>query len=121
MKNALLARLFLLFCKGALFAQTSIELPPNQSMLLYGKGPGQDATINPYDGEDCYALIENFGTVPFSVRIQQQKTIIYSITIPSKTTKKIRLRQGHALYLDPASKLVAKARIQYEAMEVEQP
>lgn len=39
-------------------------------MLLYGKGPRQDATINPYDGEDCYALIENFGTVPFSVRIQ---------------------------------------------------
>ena len=121
MKNALLTSLFLLFCKGALFAQTRIELPPNQSMLLYGKGPGQDATINPYDDEDCYALIENFGTVPFSVRIQQQKTIIYSITIPSKTTKKIRLHQGHALYLDPASKLVAKARVQYEAMEVEQP
>ena len=48
---------------------------------------------------NCYTLIENFGTVPFSVRIQQQKTIIYSITIPSKTIKKIRLRQGHALYL----------------------
>ena len=63
-------------------------------MLLYGKGPGKDATINPYDGEDCYTLIENFGTVPFSVRIQQQKTIIYSITIPSKTIKKNPLRQG---------------------------
>lgn len=121
MKNRLLIGLFLFFLKGEVFAQTSFELAPNQSMLLYGKGPGQDATINPYDGEDCYALIENFSTVPFSVRIQQQKTIFYSITIPSKTTKKIRLRQGHALYLDPASKLVAKARIQYEAMEVEQP
>ena len=85
MKNRLLIGLFLFFLKGEVFAQTSFELAPNQSMLLYGKGPGHDTTINPYDGKDCYALRENFGTVPFSVRIQQQKTIIYSITIPSKT------------------------------------
>ncbi len=121
MKNALLASLFLLFCKGALFAQTSFELAPNQSMLLYGKGPGQDATINPYDGQDCYAIVENFGEVPFTVRIQQQRTIIDIIVLPAKTTKKILLLQGHELYLDPSSKAVAKARVWYEAMEGEQP
>ena len=76
MKNRLLIGLFLFFLKGEVFAQTSFELAPNQSMLLYGKGSGQDATINPYDGQDCYAIVENFGEVPFTVRVQQQKTII---------------------------------------------
>ena len=89
MKNALdwpYWPVFVVLIKGEnTIAQTSFELAPNQSMLLYGKGPGHDTTINPYDGKDCYTLRENFGTVPFSVRIQQQKTIIYSITIPSKT------------------------------------
>lgn len=121
MKNRLLIGLFLFFLKGEVFAQTSFELAPNQSMLLYGKGPGQDATINPYDGQDCYAIVENFGEVPFTVRVQQQKTIIDIIALPAKTTKKILLLQGHALYLDPASKAVAKARVWYEAMEGEQP
>lgn len=120
MKIRLLVGLFLFFLKGEIFAQTSIELPPNQSMLLYGKGPGQDATINPYDGEDCYAVIENFGRVAFTVRIQQQKTIVDTILIPVKSTKKIHLPQGHALYLDPASNAVAKARVGYEAIEGKQ-
>lgn len=119
MKNRLLIGLFLFFLKGEVCAQTSFELSPNQSMLLYGKGPGQDATINPYNGQDCYAIVENFGEVPFTVRIQQQKTIIDIIALPAKTTKKILLLQGHALNLDPASKAVTKARVWYEAMEGE--
>ena len=33
-------------------AQTIFELDGQQSMLMTGKGPGQDATINPFEGED---------------------------------------------------------------------
>ncbi len=36
------------------FVQTEFVLDPNQSMLMTGKGLGQDATINPYLGKDCY-------------------------------------------------------------------
>ena len=40
-------------------AQTEFELTNSQSMLMTGKGPGQDATINPYDGEDCMAMLSH--------------------------------------------------------------
>jgi len=43
------------------FAQTEFELEPSQSMVITGKGPGQDATINPYYGQACYAIVENTG------------------------------------------------------------
>jgi len=40
-------------------------------MCMLGKGPGQDATINPYAEEDfSYALVENIGTVEFQIRIE---------------------------------------------------
>ena len=42
-------------------AQTEFVLEPSQSMIMTGKGPGQDATINPYFGEDCFAIIKNIG------------------------------------------------------------
>ena len=42
----------------------SFEIVNGQSMCMLGKGPGQDATINPYAEEDfSYALVENIGTV----------------------------------------------------------
>ena len=111
----------ILFGIHSIQGQTTFEIVPTQSMLLYGKGPGQDATINPFQGQNCYAIITNLGSVVFNVRVQQQGKIIDIVALPAKTTKKILLLQGHELYLDPASKAVAKAQVGYEAMDRESP
>ena len=42
-------------------AQTEFVLEPSQNMIMTGKGPGQDGTINPFFGQDCYAIIKNIG------------------------------------------------------------
>ena len=53
-------------------AQDDFELEPYQTMLMTGKGPGQDGSINPYYGQDCYAIVENIGVGEFSIRIQRE-------------------------------------------------
>ena len=40
----------ILFSSTASFAQTEFVLVPSQSMLITGKGAGQDGTINPFEG-----------------------------------------------------------------------
>lgn len=71
MKKVLLSLcLSVLFHAGA-NAQTEFQLEPSQSMIMTGKGVGQDATINPYSGQDCYAILENLGKREFSFRIQK--------------------------------------------------
>ena len=99
------------------FAQTDFELDPSQSMLITGKGPGQDGTINPYDGQNCYAIVENIGEREFSIRIQQKGEIIKIIPILKGEVKKVILLKGHELYLDPNSEGIAKARVDYESMD----
>ncbi|MBN3519726.1 hypothetical protein JYB62_06895 [Algoriphagus lutimaris] len=111
--------LFLLLCLTfvttyEVFAQTVFVLKPSQSMIITGKGPGQDATINPYRGQDCYAIVENIGDRQFSVRIQQDGKIINEITILKGESKKIKLLKDHELYLDPNPKGTAKASVDYE-------
>lgn len=112
-------RLFLLLCLTfvttyEVLAQTTFVLEPSQSMIMTGKGPGQDATINPYRGQDCYAIVENIGDRQFSVRIQQDRKIIQEIILLKGETKKIKLLKDHELYLDPNPKGIAKARVDYE-------
>ena len=116
MKPFLLFTLTLLATSGV-FAQTEFELDPSQSMLMYGKGPGQDGTINPYKGQDCYAIVENIGEREFSVRVQQQGKIIETIPIAKGETKKVTLLKGYELYLDPNPEGLAKARVGYEKIE----
>lgn len=94
-------------------AQTEFVLEPSQSMIMTGKGPGQDGTINPYFGQDCYAIVQNIGKRYFTVRLQQEGKIIEEIRIPEGETKKIKLLKGYELYLDPNPKGVAKARVDY--------
>ena len=87
----LLVLFFLAFCfQSEIYAQTIFELDGSQSMLMTGKGPGQDATINPFQGEDCYAIIENLGNELFSVRIQQEGEIVKIIAVKPKKKKKIK-------------------------------
>ena len=95
-------------------AQTEFELEPSQSMVMTGKGSGQDGTINPYYGEDCYAIVENIGKRQFFIRVQQSGKIVEEITILKKEVKKVTLLKGYELYLDPNPKGIARARVSYE-------
>ena len=84
----------------SLFGQTTFIIEANQSMLMYGKGKGQDGAINPYAGDDCYALIKNDGEKETYIRIQQNGTVIKSITLLPRETKKVNLPVGYELYFD---------------------
>ena len=79
----------MLLCHVELYGQTFFEITPGQSMLMFGKGKGQDATINPFEGEDCLAVIKNMGDTAFSVRIQQKGKILKTVLV--KPTKSIKL------------------------------
>jgi hypothetical protein len=94
-------------------AQTEFVLEPSQSMIMTGKGPGQDGTINPYFGQDCYAIVKNIGKRQFSIRVQQDGKIIEEISIQKGELKKVKLLKGFELYLDPNPEGIAKASVEY--------
>lgn len=98
-------------------AQTEFVLEPAQSMIMTGKGTGQDATINPYAGQDCYAIVENIGQIAFSVRVQQNGKIIKELPVLKDASIKVKLLKGYELYLDPNPKGTSRARVDYEKME----
>jgi hypothetical protein len=112
-----------ILCMGTSFSgysQTEFALEPRQSMLMTGKGPGQNGTINPFDGEDCYAIVENFGEGTFSVRIQKNGEILQTIYIPKGETQKILLLKDQELYLDSEERsedYPVKARVDYAKKE----
>jgi len=114
MKNIFLIFVLILSSQIELKAQTVFELNSNQSMLMFGKGPGQDATINPFEGEDCYAVIKNIGNESFSARVQQKGKIIEILPVYPNQTKKVKLLVGDELYLDYENQNKAKASIEYE-------
>lgn len=87
-------------------------LNSNQSMSLSGKGPGQDAAINPYMNEDHIAIVKNLGKVKFSARVQYRGKIIQTTAIPPNETREIELKKGYELYLD--SELPSKADVTFK-------
>ncbi|WP_318308449.1 hypothetical protein [Flagellimonas crocea] len=98
-------------------AQTEFVLEPSQSMIMTGKGPGQDGTINPYFGQDCYAIINNIGKREFSIRVQQAEKIIEEISIDKGESKRVKLLKDYQLYLDPNPEGIAKASVDYEKIK----
>ncbi len=98
-------------------AQTEFTLDPSQSMLMTGKGLGQDGTINPYDGQDCYAIIENIGDVTFYVRIQKEGKVLQTVTVAKNETQKLLLLKDQELYLDPNEIAIARARVSYDRVK----
>ena len=117
MKTLIVLLCLTLLSQHESFAQTEFELEPSQSMLMTGKGPGQDATINPYEGQNCYAIVENFGKMEFSIRVQRRGKIIKTIPISKGEVKKVLLLKGQELYLDSNSKGKVKARVDYVKMD----
>ena len=98
-------------------AQNEFELDPNQSMLMTGKGAGQDGAINPYYGQDCYAIVENMGESDFSIRIQQAGKIIETIPIANQEVKKVKLLKGYELYFDTNSTAKVNAKLDFEKID----
>lgn len=117
MKTLLFALLLAFLFQFEAFSQDKFNLEPSQSMLMTGKGPGQDATINPFEGEDCYAVIKNKGKRSFSIRIQKQGTILQTLLIKKGEVKKLKLLAGQELYLDSNAEGTAKAVVDYEQIE----
>lgn len=109
--------LCLLLLPLASLAQTEFEIQPSQGMLMTGKGPGQDGTINPYAGEDCCAIIENLGTSELSVRIQKQGEVITNLRLKAGNHFTLKLLKDQELYLDGNATEMAKARVSYKALD----
>jgi hypothetical protein len=89
--------LLLSSCAGS---SSIFELNSNQSMSITGKGPGQDAAINPYGEGESIAVVQNKGTVSFNVRIQKSGVIIEEVAIEPKSSREFMLKPGTELYLD---------------------
>lgn len=106
-----------IFTQYQSFAQTEFDLDPLQSMLMTGKGPGQDGAINPFAGQDCYAIVENMGKNEFSIRIQQNGEILDTVPVSKHEKKKVKLLKGHELYLDAEAQGKVRAKVDFEQME----
>lgn len=99
-------------------AQVEFELKPSQSMSITGKGPGQDAANNPFEGEDCLVLVENIGNLRFAVRTQQKgQNNLKTQNVDPGTTQTIHLPKGYELYLDTTDEGTAKARLSFRKIE----
>ena len=99
-------------------AQTEITIDPVQSMIMTGKGPGQDATINPFIGEDCFAIVKNIGERALFIRIQKEGKVVKEIQVPKKKQRKIELLKDQELYIDPNPKGVTRASIKYDKIKM---
>lgn len=104
-----LTALFFLFALLSCGPGDSIfELDPQQSMLITGKGEGQDAAVNPYAGQKSIAAVTNIGDSLFSVRIQQNGEILEETALLPGVTKQFTLEPGQELYLDTEAKSRSK-------------
>lgn len=90
---------------------TAIDLPASQSMLITGKGPGQDAAVNPFSGSNSISIVRNTGDFPFSVRVQDKQGNYEEFTVPAGESREIFLLAGRELYLD--SNLKTRARVSF--------
>lgn len=114
MKALIIVIAIVFFAQAEATAQTEFVIEPTQSMIMTGKGTGQDATINPYRGQDCYAIVKNIGKRQFSIRVQQEGKIIEEITILKGEVKEVNLLKGYELYLDPNPEGIARASVDYK-------
>jgi hypothetical protein len=87
---------------------TVIDLPAARSMLITGKGPGQDAAINPFSESNSMAEVKNIGSFPFSVRIQDAEGNYEEFQVLPGEKKEVFLLKGYELYLDNYLKTRAK-------------
>jgi len=103
-KSVFIAGLMLATTTTSAQKENKFKLDPSTNMLMTGKGPGQDGSINPFAGQDCVAVVENLAKAPFSVRIQKNGVVLRTIEIGTKETKRIELKGSEELYIDTQKK-----------------
>ena len=103
-KSVFIAGLMLATTTASAQKENKFKLDPSTNMLMTGKGPGQDGSINPFAGQDCVAVVENLAKAPFSVRIQQNGVVLRTIEIGAKDTKRIEFKGSEELYVDTEQK-----------------
>ncbi len=103
-KSVFIAGLMLATTTTSAQKENKFKLDPSTNMLMTGKGPGQDGSINPFAGQDCVAVVENLAKAPFSVRIQKNGLVLRTIEIGTKETKRIELKGSEELYIDTQKK-----------------
>ena len=107
--------IFLLLLPSVWAQAEVIELNPSQSMIITGKGPGQDGAINPYIDKASIAMVENIGRNPFEVRIQTSGKILEIRKVSPGKTEEFSLQKGVELYLD--SELPGRAKVNFKPSE----
>lgn len=120
MKIFIYASVMLLWLHSTSQVQSIFTLDPSQSMLMTGKGKGQDAIINPYFDQTTIAIVENIGEKEFSIRIQSKGKIIEIIEIKTDSTKKVLLLKDYELYLDTEFETKAKVTLEKLNSKIDQ-
>lgn len=108
MKNLLTGVGLILLLSSCASNSSLFELNPSQSMSITGKGPGQDAAINPYKEGESIAVVRNKGKETFNVRIQKSGKIIEEVAIEPRSLREFMLEKGYELYLDSVNPSKAK-------------
>lgn len=117
MKRTLSFLVLIIFFQACSPKAAIIELDNQQSMIMTGKGSGQDATINPYAGEDCVAIVKKVGERTFSIRIQMEGKILETLDCEKGKKIEIPLLAGNELYLDPNPQGPSLAQVNYKRMK----
>lgn len=108
MKVFKLMMLLLLAAMSPMMAQDTVVLDDYRHMCIAGKGPGQDAAINPYLGQSSVAIVENMGESPFDVRIQVKGQIVKTIKSSPARVLEIKLDKDQVMYFDSDARAVAR-------------
>ena len=83
----------------------------SQSMLITGKGPGQDGAINPYYGQASIAKVRNLGDNILQVRVQEGKTLIENMVVSPGEKKSMELKGSYQMYVE--TDVATKAKIRF--------
>ena len=109
-------------------SRNKFELKPSESYLMYGKGPGQDGAINPFNNyvkassgrmissKDCFVTIKNTGISNFTLRIQKSNinSVVELIPIQINEMRTIELYAGYELYTDANSEEMASFEVLFK-------
>ena len=109
-------------------SRNKFELKPSESYLMFGKGPGQDGAINPFNNyikastgrvissNDCFVTIKNTGNSNFTLRIQKSNinSVVELIPIQINEMRTIELYAGYELYTDANSEEMASFEVLFK-------
>ena len=102
MKSTSFILLLLLIACGS--PKAIIAFDDEQAMCIHGKGIGQDAVLGPATTTPREARVKNLGNTKVSLRIQNKKTIVNTVSLEAHSKTRIHLKSKEVLYLDTSGK-----------------